>query len=239
MNFTHYNFSSSEIGISEKEIFQLLKIEGNPEGDHIAGIVRRIQRELLEKNVPAKGGYALFNKQILDIKRGIICLNDVEIHAGSQICGYLKESEKFALFICTAGSYITEITHSYTRSGDLLEAYIVDMMGSMIVERAMNLIQEKMEAHFLIESLRISQRYSPGYCNWALVSQKEIFALLPENNCGISLTESSLMLPIKSVSGIIGVGSHVSKKDYGCEICNNQACIYREVRMKNNISPLI
>jgi hypothetical protein len=113
------------------------------------------------------------------------------------------------------------------------------MTGSMMVEKAMDLIQEEMEAQFLSTGLKITQRYSPGYCNWALISQKEIFSLLPENKCGISLTESSLMLPIKSVSGIIGVGSRVSKKDYGCEICNNQSCIYRELRIKKSNSTLI
>lgn len=238
MSFKHFIYPLAEIGISEVEIFQLLKLEENSGGEHISGIVRSILKECAEKNIPARGGYSLFEKQDLDVRKGIITVNNTQIHTGSQICVYLKEADQFALFVCTAGNYITELTHKYTESGDILEAYIADMTGSIIVEKAMDLIQSEMEIHFALEGLKITQRYSPGYCNWALISQQEIFSLLPENNCGISLTASSLMLPIKSVSGIIGIGKHASKKDYGCEICNNQSCIYREVRMKSNMPPL-
>jgi len=238
MIFTHFSYSIKEIGISEVEIFQLLKLEENIGGDHISGIVRRILNECAEINIPARGGYSLYDKQDMDVRKGILTIDNTKIHAGSQICGYLKEADQFAIFICTAGDYITELTHKYSETGDLLEAYITDLLGSLIVEKAMDLMQQEMETTFAKTGLKLSQRYSPGYCNWALVSQKEIFSAIPANNCGISLTDSSLMIPIKSISGIIGIGKLISKKAYGCEICNNQSCIYREVRMKTNMSPL-
>lgn len=53
--------------------------------------------------------------------------------------------------------------------------------------------------------------------------------MLPDRPCGIELTESSLMYPIKSVSGIIGIGSRVERKPYGCTICRNTACYKRRI----------
>ena len=61
--------------------------------------------------------------------------------------------------------------------------------------------------------------------------QKQLFSLLPNTMDFISLTKSCLMLPIKSVSGIIGVGKEVRKTGYSCDICSNKACIYRKIRM--------
>lgn len=232
MDFKHYYFISEQLNISEQEIFQLLKMEDGHGFDHLHYIARSIFEDYLHAKPMARGGYAVFEKESLDIREGIIKINNIEIKAGSQICGYLKEAQYFALFICTAGEYFTELTRKYNDSGDLLEAFIIDLIGSLAAEKAMDAIQTNMEIEYKAKNLNISQRYSPGYCNWALSNQQELFSLLPENNCGISLTASSLMIPIKSVSGIIGIGEKLKKSDYGCEICNNQTCVYRQVRMK-------
>jgi hypothetical protein len=63
--------------------------------------------------------------------------------------------------------------------------------------------------------------------------QFKLFSLLPENFCGIRLTDSALMIPIKSVSGIIGIGENVERKNYPCEICNMKDC-YRKKLVNEN-----
>ena len=47
------------------------------------------------------------------------------------------------------------------------------------------------------------------------------------NTCGVRLTDSSLMVPIKSVSGIIGIGEKVRKLDYTCGLCDSKKCFKR------------
>jgi hypothetical protein len=51
-----------------------------------------------------------------------------------------------------------------------------------------------------------------------------------ERPCGVTLTDSSLMLPIKSVSGVIGVGPDVKKMDYTCGLCSFADCFRRKKR---------
>jgi hypothetical protein len=66
--------------------------------------------------------------------------------------------------------------------------------------------------NLLIDSgLLVVVRFIPGYCNWLLSDQQKLFELIGGNNCGVKLTESSLMILIKSVSGVIGVGAEVKK----------------------------
>ncbi|MCK5694244.1 MAG: methionine synthase, partial [Bacteroidales bacterium] len=77
--------------------------------------------------------------------------------------------------------------------------------------------------------LHITNRYSPGYCSWNVEEQQKLFSLFPKGTCGISLSESSLMSPVKSISGIIGIGAEVKYREYTCEICPMLNCQFRKV----------
>jgi hypothetical protein len=78
------------------------------------------------------------------------------------------------------------------------------------------------------DGLKITNRYSPGYCGWPVSDQQILFALMGQNICDIRLSESSLMMPVKSVSGIIGAGMHVKSKGYSCAACDTEYCLYRD-----------
>ncbi|MDR2914435.1 MAG: hypothetical protein LBV74_06355, partial [Tannerella sp.] len=84
----------------------------------------------------------------------------------------------------------------------------------------------------------ITNRYSPGYCNWSLQEQQKLFHLLGDKPVNVTLSSSCLMQPIKSVSGIIGVGRNVKEKAYGCTVCNNKDCIYRKILEKSSETEL-
>ena len=75
---------------------------------------------------------------------------------------------------------------------------------------------------------KTTNRYSPGYCGWNVSDQQKLFALLPKNFCGVSLNENSMMLPVKSISAVIGIGKTVEKKDYQCSICDVEFCYKRD-----------
>jgi len=80
--------------------------------------------------------------------------------------------------------------------------------------------------------MNITNRYSPGYCGWNITGQKILFSLLPEYFCGIELTDTCLMLPIKSVSGIIGIGRDVKFNAYTRNLCDMQYCLYRNLHQE-------
>lgn len=146
----------------------------------------------------------------------------------------MEEAEKIAVFICTAGQGFSDYSRKYNKEGEYLKGYIVDTMGSVVVEKSMDFIQSELEKQVQSEGMKITNRYSPGYCNWPVDDQKLLFSLVPAHTCEISLSASCLMVPIKSVSGIIGIGRNVRKSSYSCDICNNLTCIYRKVKNKNN-----
>ena len=103
-------------------------------------------------------------------------------------------------------------------------------MGSEIVESAMDSIQFSLEEELKSHGLYITNRYSPGYCGWNVADQQKLFTFFPKNFCDIKLSDTSLMYPIKSISGIIGIGKEVKKDNYPCKLCDDKNCIYRGKR---------
>lgn len=144
----------------------------------------------------------------------------------------MKGADRIALFLCTAGQRFTGLSHTYQQNGDFLEAFVVESIGSATVESAMDKVQQYLEEEMMERGKKITNRYSPGYCEWALSGQRDLFAYIGEHPTGITINESSLMQPIKSVSGIIGIGDEVRKRPYGCAICNSSSCVYRNIRRK-------
>ena len=185
--------------------------------------------ELTSSNLEAIGGYVLGTIEQLDVQGGKVTVDGVDFEVGSQVCGYLKEAEEAALFLCTAGALFSDEAHTLNEQGDFMEAYIIDAIGSMSVERAMDQIHRALGEEQASRGLKITNRYSPGYCNWPLRDQRPLFQLVGENPTGIVLSESCLMHPIKSVSGIIGIGAKARRRAYGCVICQNKTCIYRKI----------
>ncbi len=72
-------------------------------------------------------------------------------------------------------------------------------------------------------------RFSPGYGDLCIDCQRKIVDFLCANkNIGLSLTESLMMVPKKSVTAIIGIGKEKNKcKGNGCMTCKTENCPYR------------
>jgi len=226
--FQYCHFSFAEVAPTIGEVLEFVH-SADLEEEHPAVIFIREILDELTFNTGINGGYVLAEVTNMNVKAGTISIENQELHIGRQICGYIKESTQAAFFLCTAGEDFTRMTNALNEQGDIMEAYILDAIGSMTVENAMDRIQEKLRIALLAEHLKISNRYSPGYCNWALTDQKALFDLIAENPTGISLSDSCLMTPRKSVSGMIGIGKHLKHHDYGCKICSNASCIYRKI----------
>ena len=224
-SFIHYYPKIEDIDIHPNDILEVIRETDRSEDNPIVLEVMQVY-ENLNDIARISGGYTVFDNIEVLRKEGMIKINDRSLSPHVKISGYMKNAEKIAVFICTAGSGFTEYSKRYNDEGEYLKGYIVDTFGSIVAEKASSYIQEKLEKEALDEGMHITNRYSPGYCNWAVDDQKKLFALLPDNKCDIFLSESCLMNPLKSVSGIIGIGKNVQKNSYACDICNS-TCIYR------------
>lgn len=155
-----------------------------------------------------------------------IDINQTLFETAKTITTLLRNSESVAVFVATAGDEFQQWIDSVTQSGDTLSLFILDAIGSSLVEAVGDYMEEMLQVE--IGSKNHTNRFSPGYCGWDIVEQHKLFTLLPDMVCGVTLTPSSLMYPIKSISGVIGIGDTVITRKYGCSICNNKSCYLRK-----------
>ena len=157
-----------------------------------------------------------------------VCQAMPDFDMGRIILHQLKGSEAYALFIATAGIEYESYLQRLKNEGDMVRVYIADALGSVIAEKTADMLETYLQESIDKLSWHHTNRFSPGYCGWHVSQQQLLFPLFQGHTCGVRLTESSLMLPIKSVSGIIGLGKEVRRLDYTCGLCNFEKCYKRK-----------
>ena len=174
------------------------------------------------------------SKGLLDIENNELGIMGRILDIGQIICRQLRHSEAYALFVATAGSEFEELQQRIKAGGDMVKIFIADAVGSVIAEKTADQMECYLEECICAYNWYHTNRFSPGYCGWHVSQQQLLFTMFgTENPCGVHLTSSSLMIPIKSVSGIIGVGKNVRKLEYTCGLCDFKDC-YKRKRRKNS-----
>jgi cobalamin-dependent methionine synthase I len=150
---------------------------------------------------------------------------------GKIIPRQLHGSEAYALFICTSGTEFEAYQQRLKNEGDMVRVFIADALGSVVAERCADVMEESLQESIDKLGWHHTNRFSPGYCGWHVSQQQLLFPLFGGNTCGVLLTDSSLMVPIKSISGIIGIGKKVRKLDYTCGLCDFTQCYKRKLKL--------
>lgn len=226
-----FKFTFEELGIIPNDLNLLLGFEKNEIPEPFPEYIQTALSQA-PKLCSIRAGYKIFDSLTIHSENETIQLEDHYFHPAKIIIKELQGSSKAALFICTAGSGISDYSKKIAAEGDPILGYVFDILGSVSVEKATDKMQEALKTQVQQSNLNISTRYSPGYCKWSVAEQHELFALLPPNFCGVTLSESSLMHPIKSVSGIIGIGKDQQQKGYQCQYCSDKNCIYGKLKRR-------
>ncbi len=198
-----------------------------------AGLVDELL-EQAQQYLALQTGYRIFPPGEAKAANGRVQLQDTILGTGKLIAGRLKKIAGAAIFTATAGAEFDAWLRQFFAEEDPVSGFIADLIGSEYVEAAADWIEEKISGMASSFDLGCSNRYSPGYCSWNVAEQHKLFAFLPTGFCGISLCDSALMQPVKSVSGIIGIGPAIVKKEYQCNICNLQDCYKRQIQPRKS-----
>ena len=224
-----YQFDFIDLKLTSTRIESVLGYKEDEDSELVTDLIEEILTES-QKISSIKAEFKVFNevKFVNDAKS--IEISHIKFNVRKIVFTQLKKSDSIALFLCTAGAEINIRSRKAMQERDFLRGYIYDVVGSEIVEATADLLQADLEKIMFASGEKITNRYSPGYCGWDVAEQHKLFQLIPENYCGIQLTPSALMDPVKSVSGIIGIGRDVKRIQYTCRICDQKDCIYRPVR---------
>jgi len=139
----------------------------------------------------------------------------------------LSDCKKIVLFAATIGLEIDRLIAKYSRTSPS-KALIFQAIGAERIESLCDTFNQEIESEFLEKGFHTKPRFSPGYGDLPIELQRDIFRVLDcPRKIGLSLNESMLMSPSKSVTAIIGITDaqpilHTKK----CEGCNVD-CTFR------------
>ena len=150
----------------------------------------------------------------------------------SPLLEIFPRAEGLTLFAVTLGASLSDHVSALFDDGKLALAATLDAAASEGAELA----GFHLDGIMLEDARRDGRsnpasrvlRYSPGYCGWNLTGQRALFAALGPEEIGIQLTETCLMQPLKSISGVMVMGSpeiHDFTDDYSfCSVCRTRDC---------------
>jgi len=224
-----FQFSFDELNINPEDLSEFLGFTDGVVPEPFPEIIQEALKDA-PQFCEIKGGYKIFDSIEVNLKEDTFRIGNQTFLPSKIVTTHLKNSTYAAIFICTAGSEITNQAKELTNNGDTLLAYIFDVIGSVAVEKATDRIQNSLKNELQKSEHNISDRYSPGYCEWDVAEQQKLFRLMPHNFCGVALSKSSLMNPVKSLSGIIGIGTEMEQKGYQCHWCTDKNCMYGKIK---------
>lgn len=145
------------------------------------------------------------------------------------------QADRLALFAATVGERVNAYIKTLFNDGEFALASMLDSTASLGADAASKYLAEyfldQLHSHGHELNGQIVLGYSPGYCGWHVSAQKALFDALQPEEIGVTLRESFLMEPLKSVSGVLVCGEqaiHEFDNSFPfCADCPSQPCIHR------------
>jgi len=225
-----YTLTLSDLDINKNEIYLNLGYGGQTPDIQFIEMIDQMVDQINSFCIPC-AGYLISSGKITD--KNYLVINNIRIKVGPVITKYLYGATHFAAFIATAGEKFDNYLDRFKAEGDIVSEFLAYSIGSEIAEATVRFVTDRITQEADKSGFNITHSYSPGHCSWHVREQQHLFSLLSERPCGVKLNESSLMHPVKSVSGIIGLGKELEITPHGCEICGMVSCFKRKMTESN------
>ena len=153
----------------------------------------------------------------------------------------VTRADGLALFAATLGNALIAKSNELFAAGGPALGFMLDAVTSSGAERLGKLMGQRFLELLPVELRRSkklkAQYYSPGHCGWHISGQAKLFEALRPEEIGVSLKANHVMLPVKSISGILVVGEmqiHRFRPNFPfCKDCKERKCIKRLAVLEN------
>lgn len=171
--------------------------------------------------------YGIFDME--RVEEGLQLKGTTLLLHGKDIGRHLSKAEKCAVMAVTLGLETDRRIAFYSKT-DLTKGLIFDACAAAAVESICDMVQEEIEAKAKAIGLQTTTRFSPGYGDFSIDIQKEIARVLKTyEKFGLGVNESSIMIPRKSVTAVIGMQKESCiSREHKCINCEDKNCLYRE-----------
>ncbi len=219
-------FARSEAVPGAREV---LEAQGLPEEDALAPRLRRLLDDAMDACAALVEPRAVCEE--LSAERFAAVLAPLSIPGDDLVIGRVyPRAEGLALFVATLGEALPARIRQLFDEDALAEGWMLDAVASAGADLLADRLAERYR-HKLAERGMSDARvlpYSPGYCGWPTRGQRPLFDALRPEEIGVTLNDSCLMSPIKTVSGVLVAGpgaAHKFRPSFPfCEDCQTHEC---------------
>lgn len=205
------------------------KIEKIGEGSTKEAVLRHLKEAMEIAKSKAAPKISFVKKEILNFKPGSFELYGNITLTSKELSSYIKGATHIYAYLVTIGKDVEDAATFHMDSDDHLTGYLLDRIASFAVESMAKNMESALRSALAPEGLSVSMRFSPGYCDWPLEDQFKLAQVIDFSKAGVTLSETCMMIPKKSISAVVGIGPKelFSKLISPCTICNMKVCDYR------------
>ncbi len=162
----------------------------------------------------------LYNIYELGRENGNIFLKNLILKLeGKDIYNHLQNSYKCVIMAVTLGNEVDSRIRYYSKF-NLTKSLIFDACATAAVEALCDIVESGIKKIAVDNGYNTTTRYSPGYGDLSIEIQPRILNLLnAQKHIGLTVTDSCILLPRKSVTAFIGIGKDLERKALSCKKC--------------------
>ncbi len=211
--------------INVRETLRYLGYQGQPADGAVMELIRQCWEELERMASPR----SIWREYPLTVSGDEIdaCVFRIESRALGK---NLRGCERLLLFAASLGAGADVLIQKYEKL-QMSRAVVMQAAAAAYLEDYCDSVNEELRRRYEAEGWYLRPRFSPGYGDFSLECQPAVIAALEAGKrVGITLTDSLLMAPSKSVTAVIGVGrTPLACVVKGCEDCPKTDCEFRRV----------
>ena len=152
---------------------------------------------------------------------------------GGPVVQVMGGAAELIVAVCTIGPAVDRLIDLAQKQRQLFRMMILHELGAWAVDMVRQEWCRLLEEELQSKGLRVSALLSPGESAWSVKDQAVIFSLLDAGQIGVSLSDSMVMSPIKSLSMIMATGPDPIGVEgaSNCDFCSiKEWCNYRHKR---------
>ena len=221
-----YKLDNIPITTTIDDVLEKLRIEESDDVAMVTGLFAAA-KEIAKPKVLYKEAF------VEEISGNRIRIDGIEFES-DVVAANLKDVHRVFAYVCTCG---TEADDWSRKEKDYVVSLWLDMVKEMFLHDASNYFKEYLKSSYQIQKLSAVNPGSGNVENWDISQQSLLFALIGDvkEEIGVTLTDTFLMYPIKSTSGLI----YPSETDFvNCSLCTRENCQGRRAEFDKELYAL-
>lgn len=241
----YHNMTGDKIRIDKREVCRYLGYAKVKPDETVDGLVEQCIQEMTRVAMP-KSMYQIFEIEQETEDQKVLQLGFARVES-EKLARNLQGCQKIILLAATLGPRPDLLIQKNSKLNPL-KGVVMQAVGAMLIESYVDEQNEALRECFAKEGYRLHPRFSPGYGDFKLEHQSDIFKVLDcSKNLGLTLMDSMIMAPSKSVTAVIGMEQTEQieeaeqekeeqdeidpgiRQQAKCAQCDNTDCAFRTV----------